>query len=112
MDDQRTDRTSGRLLTVKLIASWLVVVAFATTLIAFWHFLVFHSLDTNPPIFWVLSAVVALSLAFIYMLISALEALSSQKWRFSLRAVLTAMTIVAIVLGTVIYATNKLVPTH
>ena len=99
-------------MTVKWIASWLVVVAFATTLIAFWHFLVFHSLDANPPIFWVLSAVVALSLAFIYMLISALEALNSQRWRFSLHAMVVAMTTVAIVLGTIVYATNEIVPTH
>src|SRR4051812_25501210 len=107
MDDQGINRTSGRILTLKRIASGLVLAATATTLIAFWHFLVFHSSDPSPPVFWVYSALVALALAFTYMLIRLLESLASQNWRFSLRALLAAMAIVAVALGTVVYATRK-----
>jgi hypothetical protein len=107
MDHQRTNRKGGRLLTAKKVASWLVVSASAITLTAFWHFLVFHSLDLNPPLFWVCGAGASLALGFAYMLISVLESLNSQKWRFSLSAMLAAMTVVAVTLGLVVYAIRK-----
>jgi hypothetical protein len=107
MDDQRTDRAGSGMLTLKRIVSWIVVAATATTLATYWHFLVFHSLDPDPPVYWVYSAFVALAITIAYMLIFLVESLASQKWRFSLRALLAAMTLVAVVLGAVIYGMNK-----
>ena len=95
-------------MSIKQMASWLVVVAAATTLIAFWHFLVFHSSDAAPPVFWIYSAGVALALAFAYMLICLPESWSGHwKWRFSLRDVLVVITIVAVVMSAAVYVMSK-----
>lgn len=94
-------------MTLKRILSWLIIVASATTFVGYWHFLVFHASDPDPPVFWIYSAFVALVVAFAYTLNCLLESLASQKWRYSLRALLAAMTIVAVALGAVVYAIRK-----
>jgi hypothetical protein len=107
MEDQSADRASGGMLALKRILSWLIIATSATTFVGFWHFLVFHASDPDPPVFWVYSAFVALVVAFAYTLIRLLESWAGQKWRFSLRALLAAMTIVAVTLGGLVYAIRR-----
>src|SRR3712207_5909424 len=103
MERRRTNRAGGGLLTLKRIASWIVIAAAATTFAAFWHFLVFHSDNPEPPVFWVYSALAALVIAFSYVLISLLELVARRKCRFRLNDMLAAMTVVAVVLGAIAY---------
>jgi hypothetical protein len=92
------------MLTLKRTLSLLIIAAAAATFVGFWQFLVFHWSDPDPPVFWVYTAVMSLVLAFAYTLIRLLEPWARQGWRFSLRALLAATTIVAVALSAIVYA--------
>jgi hypothetical protein len=99
MDDQRAHRERRGVLTLKRSAIGLAFAVGLTAFIADWYSLVFRPSNPRPPIIWVYAALAALAIMFGSLLVGVVG-ISRRKRRYSLGALLLAVTIIAIALGT------------
>lgn len=86
-------RTLGR------VAFGIAVAVPATLFVADWYTLVFQPSNPHPPIIWIYAALAALAIMFGSLLVGVVG-ISYRKRRYSLGALLLAMTVIAIAFGT------------